>query len=490
SLQKTRGQTSKKLQKEADCFSVPQTELLDSEEPLEDNLLSVRKSMVGRTHSLPNDSYMFLPLEPFGPPGASLAPGLAPVLTQATGPQHIEALNRALSGSSTSVRSQPEKSSQQLAVPTDFFRPISPHSLSDSENTPRLPPPRRAHTLSRTLRRQVAVSNDSQEALCSDGGEGEDRVLNVASLALPLSSSSSSSSSSSHLHQQPSLRLVPATPGASPQRSRPSSVHTQHPFSNHDQHHLSSSPNSPSSFSSSPPPFPPARPWRQEEASADQEVSLINRAGLAGSEDVIGVGLGSEVGGLDGSYQGYEVGCGEESGPCLRQLKRFHSADTQGRSILAPRPRPLSWLDDPRRHSVEVCSSVESSPQHSTTSTSSGFVSRADSLQIQSQTTTQTLPSPRRKKKMSPPCISVDPPDGLESQPSLHPALGGLGGLGMPPPLTSRGTSCLRRRAPSSDSKDSFDLGAGEGLGQEGGGPNPKLLTLPSFSFEKTSSEH
>ncbi|XP_031660687.1 voltage-dependent T-type calcium channel subunit alpha-1G isoform X6 [Oncorhynchus kisutch] len=462
-----------------------EVELLDPGEPLEDNLLSVRKSAVSRTHSLPNDSYMFLPLEPFGPPGAGLAPGLSPVLTQATGPQHIEALSSALSGSSTSVRSQPEESSQQSAVPTDFFRPISPHSLSDSENIPRLPPPQHTHTLSRTLRRQVAVSNDSQEALWSDGGECEEGVLNVASLALPLSSSSSSSS---HLHQQPSLWLVPATPGVSPQLSRPSSVHTQHPFSNHDQHHLSSSPNSPSSLSSPPPPLPSARPWRQEEASADHEVSLINRAGLAGSEDVTGVGLGSEVGGLNDSYQGHEVGRGEGSRPCLRQLKRFHSADAQGRSILASRPRPLSWLDDPRRHSVEVCSSVESSPQRSTTS--SGFVSRADSLQIHSQTTTKTLPSPRRKKKMSPPCISVDPPDGLESQPGLHPTLGGLGGLGMPPPLPSRDTSCLRRRAPSSDSKDSFDLGAGEGLGQEGGGPNPKLLTLPSFSFEKTSSEH
>lgn len=58
-------------------------------------------------------------------------------------------------GSSGSVRSQPEEFSQQLAVPTDLFRPISPHSHSDSESIPRLPPPRRAHTLSRTLRRQV-----------------------------------------------------------------------------------------------------------------------------------------------------------------------------------------------------------------------------------------------------------------------------------------------------------------------------------------------
>ncbi|XP_028975657.2 voltage-dependent T-type calcium channel subunit alpha-1G isoform X1 [Esox lucius] len=460
------------------------TELLDPGEPSEDNLLSVRKSAVGRTHSLPNDSYMFLPLQPLGPPGAP-GNGRAPALAveRAMGQEHMDVLKRTLSGSSSSVRSQPEEGSKQLSVPTDVFRPISPHSLSDSESIPRLPPPRRAHTAGRTLRRQVAVTNDSQEALCPDGGEGEEGVLNVASLALPLSSSSSSFSSSSHLHQQPALRLVPATTGTSPQPLCPSSVHTQPPSSHHNQHSLHSP-------TSSPPPLHPARLWRQEEASVDQEVSLITRAGLTGSDDVNGVGLGLEVGGLEGSYPGYKGGLSEGHGPCLKQLKRFHSADTQGRSFLVTKPRPLSWLDDPRRHSVEVCSSVESSPQRSTTSTSSGFVSRTDSLQIQSQTPTQNLPSPRRKKKMSPPCISVDPPDGLEPQPGLHPALGGMGSLGMPPPLPSRDTSCLRRRAPSSDSKDSFDLGAGEGVGQEAGGPGPKLLTLPSFSFDKTSSEH
>lgn len=65
---------------------------------------------------------------------------------------------RLYAGSSGSVRSQPEEFSQQLTVPTDLFRPISPHSHSDSESIPRLPPPRRTHTLSRTLRRQVTKS--------------------------------------------------------------------------------------------------------------------------------------------------------------------------------------------------------------------------------------------------------------------------------------------------------------------------------------------
>ncbi|XP_041670757.1 voltage-dependent T-type calcium channel subunit alpha-1G isoform X4 [Cheilinus undulatus] len=462
------------------CLDPPmESEQLDPGESLEGNLLSVKKPTVGRTHSLPNDSYMFIPLQP------ALAP--AQLLAQTQGPQHILGTHRAQRGSSSSVRSQPEESSHQLTVPRDLFRPISPHSHSDSESIPRLPPPRRTHMLSRTLRRQVAVSTDSQEALCSDGGESIDGLVNVASLGLPPSPSSSSSSTSPSPctnHQQPALCLVPATPGASPKPSRPSSVHTQL----HDQHCLASSP-------SSPPPPVPARLHPQEEASVDQEVSLITRAGLAGSDDIMTEDTD------DGGNEGYSdyAGGQESQSPCLRQLKKFHSVDAHGRSTLRPQPRPYSWLDDPRRHSVEVCSSVESSPQRSTTSTSSGFVSRADSLQIHSQTSTQTsLPSPRRKKKMSPPCISVDPPEGLEPHSGLYPSLGGLGGmglggLGMPPPLPSR-DSCLRRRAPSSESKDSLDLGVGEGSGQDGGSPNPntnpKLLTLPSFSFEKTSSEH
>ncbi|XP_054622546.1 voltage-dependent T-type calcium channel subunit alpha-1G isoform X3 [Dunckerocampus dactyliophorus] len=438
---------------------------------LEDNLLSVRKPAVGRTHSLPNDSYMFFPLQPFGKPTAASAQ----LLAQAPRPQHILSSHRAQSGSSGSVRSQPEEFSQRLTIPTDLFRPISPHSHSDSESIPRLPPPRHAHA--------VAVSTDSQEALCSDGGESSEGLVNMASLGLPPPSSASSSATSSplpfshHQQQQPALCLVPATPGASPKPSRPSSVHTQH----HEQHCLDS-------LCLTPPPLP-ARPQRQNEASVDQEVSLIIGSGLIGSEDILRSDELASSSSIEakGDYE-KNAHCQESGSPCLRPLKRFHSVDTQGRSVLPPRPRPYSWLDDPRRHSVEVCSAVESLPQYSTTSTSSGFVSQADSLQIHSQTPIQTsLPSPRRKKKMSPPCISVDPPDGSEPASGLYP------GLGLPPPLPSRDT-CLRRRAPSSDSKDSFDLGVAEGSGQDGGSPNPntnpKLLTLPSFSFEKTSSEH
>ncbi|TDG98324.1 hypothetical protein EPR50_G00217500 [Perca flavescens] len=135
------------------CLEPPlEPEQLDPGEPLEDNLLSVRKPAVGRTHSLPNDSYMFAPLQPSG----NTDPAPVHLLAQTQGPQHILGTHRAQSGSSSSMRSQPEEGSQRLTLPADCFRPISPHSHSDSESIPRLPPPRSAHTLSRTLHRQLS----------------------------------------------------------------------------------------------------------------------------------------------------------------------------------------------------------------------------------------------------------------------------------------------------------------------------------------------
>ncbi|CAB1418967.1 unnamed protein product, partial [Pleuronectes platessa] len=59
------------------CVDPPlEAEQLDPGEPLGDNLLSVRKPTVGRTHSLPNDSYMFAPKQPSDhtAPGSSTAP--------------------------------------------------------------------------------------------------------------------------------------------------------------------------------------------------------------------------------------------------------------------------------------------------------------------------------------------------------------------------------------------------------------------------------
>ncbi|XP_051770011.1 voltage-dependent T-type calcium channel subunit alpha-1G isoform X13 [Ctenopharyngodon idella] len=110
------------------------------DEPADEHLLYVKKTSVGRTHSLPNDSYMFQPLQP-----------------NSTNSTHTTSPHLAQTGSTGSVQSQTEELTQHLTVPSDLFRPISPHSLSDSESIPRIPPPRRAHTLSRTLRRQLSM---------------------------------------------------------------------------------------------------------------------------------------------------------------------------------------------------------------------------------------------------------------------------------------------------------------------------------------------
>jgi len=153
-------------------FNVPQTsappdplELQRPDEPADEHLLYVKKTSVGRTHSLPNDSYMFQPLQPNSTHSTHTT---STHLAQTGALQYVSefVLNMVvnacvnnikclLTGSTGSVQSQTEEPTQHLTVPTDLFRPISPHSLSDSESIPRIPPPRRAHTLSRTLRRQV-----------------------------------------------------------------------------------------------------------------------------------------------------------------------------------------------------------------------------------------------------------------------------------------------------------------------------------------------
>lgn len=59
-----------------------------------DNLLSVRKQAVGRTHSLPNDSYMFFPLKPFCTWSSPQAKSFA----FSQGPLNPLSIHRALSG--------------------------------------------------------------------------------------------------------------------------------------------------------------------------------------------------------------------------------------------------------------------------------------------------------------------------------------------------------------------------------------------------------
>uniref|UniRef100_A0A8C5AKY7 Voltage-dependent T-type calcium channel subunit alpha n=1 Tax=Gadus morhua TaxID=8049 RepID=A0A8C5AKY7_GADMO len=362
------------------CSSAAAQEV-DQQGVPEDHLLSVRKCVVGRTHSLPNDSYMFPPPE---------APGALPVL----GPKH------------TDVPRGPRLGNMRWLSPC----------VADS-----------------------GVASDSGRRPAATG-----IVTPPPSADPPAPPVCPSPSPHPLRRQQPALRLVPASPCAGP---RPPGGASPSPLP----------PVSPPRLLAPPSPPRQQRRPRGEAAETDREVSFITRGPWApwGPGGHWGPG-GARGRGARGSSTEEDPGAPRAERP----LKRFHSAEAHGHAPPRPRPRPASWLDDPRRHTVEACP----------------MAAAAFGL------------GPAPPKKTSPPCISVDPPDGAPPPSALGPG---------PPPLPRRDACHLRRRGPSSDSKDSFDLGAGEGCGGPGPEPpdppgtntNPKLLTLPSFSLEK-NAEH
>ncbi|NWZ45633.1 CAC1H protein, partial [Brachypodius atriceps] len=82
-----------------------------------------------------------------------------------------------------------------------------------------------------------------------------------------------------------------------------------------------------------------------------------------------------------------------------KDLKKFYSTDTKG---FLSKP---SWADEQRRHSIEICPSG-SAP-------GCGFQEPAEDKQRPHghvQPEADYIHGARRKKKMSPPCISIDPP--------------------------------------------------------------------------------
>ncbi|XP_026242708.2 voltage-dependent T-type calcium channel subunit alpha-1G isoform X29 [Urocitellus parryii] len=109
------------------------------------NLLTVRKSGVSRTHSLPNDSYMCR--------DGSTAEG---------SPGHRGwGLPKAQSGSILSVHSQPADTTYILQLPKDAPHLLQPHSAPTWGTIPKLPPPARSPLAQRPLRRQAAIRTDS-----------------------------------------------------------------------------------------------------------------------------------------------------------------------------------------------------------------------------------------------------------------------------------------------------------------------------------------
>ncbi|XP_050174882.1 voltage-dependent T-type calcium channel subunit alpha-1G isoform X9 [Myiozetetes cayanensis] len=387
------------------------------------DLLSVRKPSVGRTHSLPNDSYMFQP--PYSSP--------CPASLGERKPAH----HKSQSGSKASVQSQPADTSSLLQIPKDHFHHIRAHDHLVGESKPRVSQQVHSPSAERLLRRQMAIRNDSvdsKENLHTEVSELSDP--NVP--AVP--------------KEESPVALTPSGANELAAWSRVS-VHTQQ--HSHNQYNISKQ--APASCAC-------ADSYQETPGdSMDQEVSEINSS----SEPFTSETCTASSACSEGQPLTPKRNIGNTGSVTLKDLKKYHSVDTQG--LLK---KPPSWLDDQRRHSIEICS-MENSPQHHSTSSSSGFISQVVSEM-------EGLQGTRQKKKLSPPCISIDPPDGQSLVPrgphSISPASGDV---------------CLRRRAPSCESKDSMDIGDSLLPDSMSTSPTPKkdLLTLPSFSFDQTEMD-
>nr|XP_025715047.1 voltage-dependent T-type calcium channel subunit alpha-1G isoform X28 [Callorhinus ursinus] len=143
----------------------------------------------------------------------------------------------------------------------------------------------------------------------------------------------------------------------------------------------------------------------------------------------------------------------EEVPPCARDLKKCYSVEAR-----SCQRRPASWLDEQRRHSIAVsCLDSASQPGLGPDPSSLGG---------------QPLggPGSRPKKKLSPPSISIDPPESQGPRPPPSPGV------------------CLRRRAPSSDSKDPSASGPPDSMAAS---PPPKkdVLSLSGLASDPADLE-
>uniref|UniRef100_A0A8C1BEH0 Calcium channel, voltage-dependent, T type, alpha 1H subunit a n=1 Tax=Cyprinus carpio carpio TaxID=630221 RepID=A0A8C1BEH0_CYPCA len=277
-------------------------------------------------------------------------------------------------GSITSVHSQPCESHSLLQVPG-----LPPHSQFNY--LPKIPPPipSPTHSIGRTLRRQEAIKNDSINLQSFDSKDNPDRQAGITT-------------GSFKLH-------VPRIP----QHGHTPSVCTfQQP---HSQHSILSRP--PSLACSS-----RTRLW--------VGVQVESRSHSLSPYTTSGMLLPVPV-----------KNCSSAANLSIKDPKKCFSVDTEG---FLEKP----GTDDHRRHSIEICSSVDDGLFGQELSEKRHIPMRGQSLHIP------------RKKKMSPPCISIEPPFETE----LPASLASMKKL-------SESSMLLRRRTPSYDlalQRDSLDL--------------------------------
>ncbi|XP_060059711.1 voltage-dependent T-type calcium channel subunit alpha-1G isoform X3 [Erinaceus europaeus] len=341
------------------------------------DLLTVRKSGVSRTHSLPNDSYMCRDRSP--------AEG-------AQGPR-VWGLPKAHSGSILSVHSQPADTSYFLQLPKDAPHMLQPHNAPTWGTIPKLPPPGRSPLAQRPLKRQAAIRTDSLDI--QGLGSREDLLLEVSGPSPPLVRASSF--------------------WGYPQMQK----HSQSKISKH-------------------------MPWLAPGSG------LQPTWGKGLTETRSSLELDTELSWISGDP--LPISSQEEpSSP--RDLKKCYSVEAQG-----CQRRPASWLDEQRRHSIAVgCLDSGSQPCLGPGTSNLGGYPLGG-------------PGSRPKKKLSPPSISMEPPESQGTRPPPSPGI------------------CLRRRAPSSDTKDPSTSGPPDSMAAS---PSPKkdVLSLSGLSSDPADLE-
>ncbi|KAI4822676.1 hypothetical protein KUCAC02_008208, partial [Chaenocephalus aceratus] len=382
------------------CPNSPGEEEEEEVQYIDPDLLSSRKMSVSRMHSLPNDSYMFRPVQPASAPFPLEEIELSPQ------PQH--------SGSVTSVHSQPCEGRALLQVPD--ASPVHPRS-HPTLTLPRIAPPTPSPS-PRALRRQVAAKVDYVECQSYEQQE-RPHPAPLPPLSSHPSLSVSPASSSSLLSLTSSTLLPFSRPPPSPLSSSPSPVLP-----------------SPSSavFPLAPAPSAPLPPPAETPAALGR---LPLRPGGRGATPSLLTSTPPPP---------RPPRCLPPPPPrCLPPPPGARSASSgrgwrtsgRGRARTTTASRTSRHLCRPvtptthRRHSIEVCL-----PQAVITGDDRDFTPRSGPA---FPVRVQSVGGGHRKKKMSPPCISIHPPSERE-----HLQIAS-------PPKLSDCSMMLRRRTPSYD---------------------------------------